>query len=55
MEEEMEEVRRNQADAEAEKRLKEKALRAKERQVISTPGSHREPGTPLRTPRRLGL
>jgi hypothetical protein len=23
--------------------------------VISTPGSHREPGTPLRTPRRLGL
>jgi len=56
MEEEMEEVRRQQAETEAEKIVKERALRIKERKLISTPGSRREPGTPMRTPnRRLGL
>lgn len=45
-----------QAETEAEKIVKERALRVKERKLISTPGSRREPGTPMRTPnRRLGL
>lgn len=55
MEEEMEAVRKAQADAEAQKVLKEKALRVEERNPISTPGSRREQGAPKSTPRRLGL
>lgn len=55
MEEEMEAVRKGQADVEAQKAVKEKALRVKERNLISTPGSRREHGAPKNTPRRLGL
>lgn len=55
MEEEMEEVRKAQSQVEANKVLKDKALRVKERNLISTPGSRREQGTPKSTPRRLGL
>ncbi|KAJ7570096.1 hypothetical protein O6H91_01G106800 [Diphasiastrum complanatum] len=54
MEKEMEEVRRSQAETARKSRDMEQVARIKERQVISTPG-YRQPGTPSRTPRRLGL
>lgn len=55
MEEEMEEVRKAFADAEAKKQLKEKALRIKERNSVATPGLRRDHGAPKSIPRRLGL
>lgn len=55
MELEMEAARKKASDKEDEEKRKEIALRDREKQVVVTPGSKREPGTPGRTPRRLGL
>ncbi|XP_024542250.1 pre-mRNA-splicing factor ATP-dependent RNA helicase DEAH7-like [Selaginella moellendorffii] len=55
MEQEMETLRKNEAEVTAKVKDTEKAARlARERQAITTPGM-RVPGTPSRTPKRLGL
>eukprot|EP00271_Cylindrocystis_brebissonii_P010230 TRINITY_DN26364_c0_g1_i1.p1 TRINITY_DN26364_c0_g1~~TRINITY_DN26364_c0_g1_i1.p1 ORF type:complete len:1371 (-),score=323.28 TRINITY_DN26364_c0_g1_i1:363-4475(-) len=55
MEVEMEEARRKEAEKAEEKEAKERAARAREKQMIATPGRRDSPGTPMRTPRRVGL
>eukprot|EP01018_Ginkgo_biloba_P028657 Gb_13411 [translate_table: standard] len=54
MEQEMEDLRKKQAELEDEIKQKDKQKRARERQQISMPGV-RQVGTYLRPPKRLGL
>eukprot|EP00850_Spirogloea_muscicola_P022812 SM000313S11962 [mRNA] locus=s313:62207:71334:+ [translate_table: standard] len=55
MEVEMEAARTRRESLAQAQQGKVEALRHKEKMAIATPGTRREPGTPLRTPRRIGL